>query len=397
MERSRASGALSVQGAITQWHLYNGCSPTSFTQTASSDGPFTGMTRLMLDRVVPNFRERSAKGEVFFNPMYSETRVVTSSGGNGPHIKSKSLACPSPPAYHEYRRDGDWFGRMISNSSSGPAVQAGLVNQSVLSSLRIEVATSCRNRQGRGGPNNFETLAEMGKSIRMLRGIGTSALQAVTSAKGAANGYLLYRYGLRPLISSAGSVLTGLQKHTGKTRETVRANGSLHGDQTTFSSVVQDSGYTESTYQVYTTETVSLRAMILEEYVRDMATNLGLSAKGLITLPYELVSYSFVADWFANVGDFLGALSPAFGYNVLGNCMTEVTEKTSIWTCTGTKEKSGTYSILRPMTGVVTDSRVIKHRYGLPGAGLVIRNNFGFGDLTRAADAFALVAQKLLR
>lgn len=391
--RTRTRGGLTPSAKVSFWYIYDGCTPTAWTKIGDYDGPLLGKIETMSDVVVPNFRERLAKGEVFFNPMSKQSREVSSTGGQGLHVRSKTMSCPSLSKYHEMRKDGDWFGRTVLGGTLNVAGPLPLLNEDDLESARVEVSTSVLNKVGRSDSNLWESLAEIHKTGRMFRNLGQRAVKAATQVRAASGEYLGYRYGIRPLLNDYEEIVKGLQKEIGKVRRNLRSGMKLGAEEYVSGTVNQN--YVANHYTLQRVDEVILRAMVMEEFTASLANNIGFSAKGLLTLPWELVRLSFVVDWFINIGDTIGAVAPAFGYDVLGSCLVEERTLRATWLATGTTEDSGTYEVIRPWSGSVTDKRVTKTRSMLRPPGLVVRRNFKFDDFTRAADAFALAAQIL--
>lgn len=364
---------------------------------ADVDGPSTGMYQTMSDTVTPRFAERKAQGEVFFNPMSRFRQTLVSYGGNGVHIKSKSPSCGSPTAYHEYRKDGDHFGIQFLGGSPylGP-LPVELVSADDIESAMVEASTAVLNKRGRSDSNLWESVAEAHQAAKLFQGLGHRALSVVKGLQGANSEWLAYRYGLLPLIRDTEAVFEGLTKAIGKVRQTSRSAVTLFAEETLNLSVNQN--YCVNSYSRYNSERCTIRAMCLDEYEATLGSNVGFMTKGLLTLPWELIPYSFVVDWFANVGDLIGAIVPAFGWHALGSCLVLDREYKSVWTATGSTEDSNhLYTVVRPWSGACTSVVEQRVRGALRSPALTIKSDFRFDRFTRAADAFALASQALLK
>jgi hypothetical protein len=134
--------------------------------------------------------------------------------------------------------------------------------------------------------------------------------------------------------------------------------------------------------------------MSLDEVDVSFANNLGLSTRGFLLLPWQLLSYSFVADWFANFSDYISASLPSFGYKQLGSCLVEERVIGNGYTLNYTNENPTNYTMNTAPNGTVGIISVTKRRTALEPAGLVIKNDFRFDKFTRLADALTLFSSR---
>jgi hypothetical protein len=144
-----------------------------------------------------------------------------------------------------------------------------------------------------------------------------------------------------------------------------------------------------------TTDEVTVRARTLDEVDFSVANNIGFSVKGLTSLPWELVPYSFVADWFVNVGDYIRALTPVPGLKLLDDSLTIERVVKTIYSAGPTSLLNNDYSITRPVSGSISSTLKTKTRSRLGAPKLVVRSDFRFDKALRIADGLALAAQRL--
>lgn len=144
--------------------------------------------------------------------------------------------------------------------------------------------------------------------------------------------WLEWRYGWGPLVMDIVSALKALDKARGPRRFIAR--GLAKAD---LQSSSVKTRLTEGTahYRVDVNQTRLARAYVLYE----VSSELGALVNdfGVTDFPasaWELVPFSFVVDWFIPVGDWLAALTPKIGVNVLasGASFNEVIEVTRIVT-----------------------------------------------------------------
>lgn len=372
-----------------------------------------GKYRNMDDVVVPGFHKKSSQGSVFMNPMRSsEYEFIRSYGGHAGEVQEKIDTC-SPPYNYKKR----WRFNLLQGSlvdllyDASPVIDQNgrlFMPSSVISSddtgrAIAEATTQCLSNRGRSQNNLWETLAEADKAAGTIPGIVKSGFKTLSrnkrifdNAKAAGNAWLAWRYGLSPIMQDIAAVVDGIAKKVGNQRVTARGYTSVTGS---LNSVTHGfSAFGSYTYSRTSTtvETLSVRVMSLDEYYVSLLHNIGFTYKGLVTLPWELLPYSFVVDWFANVGDFFGALVPDPTLRQLGTCV--VIERSQ-----SVVVSTGNYSPISTVTFVSAPSdsgcevlyRSKSRAPGIGGPSLNIRGDFRLTNAKRAADAISLITQKI--
>lgn len=405
-QRLRKRGSFDTSATSTQQQLNTSCSNLSW-QTVGTQPLFaTGHRESIVDEVVPHFHQRRQKGEVFFNFMHRVEEDAARDSGQGPTRRSTVTytTCGGVPYYYGYRDIGNQVENLYSVAIGQP-LTVGRVPPirdlfgSRLSDLIVETSTRVQNDRGRSDSNLWESLAEADKALGTFTGIFKSTLRTLNSRKlktfskdGAAS-YLAWRYGIKPMIQDVNAVREGLESKVGRVRKTTRAKSTVsnYAQRT-----VTYSGQFIVDISEQSFDTVVVRGMSLDEHVASEFENIGFSSKGLITLPWELVRYSFVYDWFANFGEFLGAMTPAFGWTQLGSCIVVDRDQRNQITAIGTRPSTG-WAIDVPCSGGYTYRYYSRTRYvGLPRPAIVVKSDFRFSNLTRCADALSLLAQRVL-
>lgn len=394
-------------------------SPLTWSTVSNSSLPVktVGKYEWMCDTVVPDFYRRSKRGEVFFNRLIHDTVDVSAGFGTaaGEIISDTTLCSSSAPYQQAYRRTFSGLANMGSlhigmklsdfiSPSGGVISPASLLSGADVSRLATEVSTCVQDKRGRAAFNMGEDLATWRQAAGTLGGVAQSigkVLQSRTmlgKLRGASSAYLIYRYGIKPLMSDCEEAYKAVLKATNDfERVTTRCNGSLS---TNSESVQYHKGpYFGAWYgdeNVTIQDSVVVRAMSLDEQLKDMANALGLSLKDLITLPWELLPYSFVLDWFVNLGEYIGSLVPAFGLRQLGSCM--VYDYTTVLQKTVFPSDAITGWHWGSKAGVFGQQVLYTRKLREPGLvsrDIVIKSDFRFDQLTRLGDAVALVIQKL--
>jgi hypothetical protein len=401
--RVRARGKMSPATPLGELKRYSNCSNLDWVSSGfSSSSLLVGEIQTFTDVITANFNRRRSEGVIIFNPM-SSVRQISSvdAGSSGPDWRRSTLSCSAPPRYEEGRLTGPWVAFGINAGALAVPPTVSLLSSSDINDSAVEASTAAFANRGKADSNLFESLAEYRDAVALLKDPIAKMYRLLhkqdkhITLLGPTEGWLVYRYGIRPIISDINNILKGLDKSIGKRRITSRGYSNLH--QSTTSTLVKTVSNVQMTYQVNTSDQVQSRAMSLDEYIATKSSNIGFTTKGLLGVPWELVPYSFVADWFVNVGDFLYAHAPAPGYKQLGSCLT--TERTII---TQYVLQNMTYvgsgiSYTSQAPGAIYSQLVTKTRSGIAKPGLVIRSDFQLDGLTRTADAFFLLKQILDR
>jgi hypothetical protein len=380
-----------------------------------NNGPYAkyaGTLEYMDDVITPNYRRLSAEGHVFMNPMHRVKSVMPETNTSDVNLTHVPPSCAGQPGeYHSerrYRAQGWGFnlyaGWMDFISSPVDVQQPPwLFSSEELSGIVKEATTSCLAKRGQSAKSNlWESVAEAHKSVGLIRDLLGQAERItrnrslIAKSKALGSAYLLLRYGLGPIMNDIASIQKGLKEKVGTVRVSTRGNASASRQNTTSRVNIYSIFFTFTVNNIFA-ERVSVRALSLDELVADVASNIGFSTKGLITLPWELIPYSFVVDWFANVGDYLNAITPLFNVKQLGSCVV-VERNWEVRTFFGDTQPQNPseYTVSTPLSGGMQWTYTDKTRYpDIGGPSLVIKSDFRFNEVTRFADAISLILQRL--
>lgn len=391
---------------IQHWTDWD-CNPAVMADTLSSRP--TGTYATMTDYVVPNYHKRVAKGEVFFNPMTRQVDTCTESGTWWKVRRST----PTILCNGVYKYSRTWYeGSRLSLKIGTPDLITGMIygnpciDPDDIKSAKSEASTRVLSQRGRSRNNLFESLAEFDQTLGQLNAIARAANNVLhgrfrlpRSAKfiknKASDEYLGWRYGLRPLINDIESVMEGLRASIKNETQRIASRASIPLSASRTETFTIDTAGPCMTYiDNICEDKVTIRAMSLDEMVITRAHELGFSFKGLVTTPIELISYEFVAGWFANFSEYLGSFVPDVGLHNLGSCLVENRTTLNTWE-TASAVAVGDYVLERAPGAFMSHERKSKIRSGLLSPRIVIKNDFRFNTVTRVADAFALLAQKM--
>lgn len=209
--------------------------------------------------------------------------------------------------------------------------------------VRSALATEVANRavvQARANISEadmlvFATAAESRKTVdsmlsilRRVRNISKGVrrldvrrLRRELSLKELQDRYMEYRYALRPVYYDATNLLAAIEKQRGHMRKTYRGYAE---DGMSDSIVLPEASVYKShirgTWNKKYSYDVSARAGELCDVTVDALTPFG--ADRLPEAIWELLPFSFIVDWFSNLGDVVAAYAPKAGVNQLASWVT---------------------------------------------------------------------------
>lgn len=407
--RLRSRGKMDGSRVSVSQRKWGSCSETDWIQTGTQPLMGAGQTSTIGDWVVDRYHHRVKQGEVFFNPVSIKVTTATPSATGGDvHRRSKTtFVCGAQTVATEVRSLGNQIENLYRAAKGMPFTAGGLLpfNQQIAtadySDLVAELSTRVQSDRGRSAQDLFEDVAEIDKSLSILSDLYKSVTKIVTATKAkhasaaAAEVWLMYRYGIRPLVQDIAGVFEGLKQKLGRRRITTRARDSVSRSNTKL--VTYSASDQVVDMQDFESDTVEIRVMSLDEFNASLLFNIGFSPKSLVTLPWELVKYSFVVDWFVNAGEFLGALVPAFGFTQLGSCV--VVRRTLQHQIAALASRPATSSdIVVPASGsFVQVQQTTDRSSGLSSPSFGIKSDFRLSNLTRVLDASSLLLQRFAR
>jgi len=163
--------------------------------------------------------------------------------------------------------------------------------------------------------NRLQTRTGRKKILRAIRSKAGKD-EAVLISKDLSNQHLTIIFGIMPFISDIQSVLKALRDYDPlPQRYTSRGSASDYDSKSQSWSTVSD--FTNErrtiTNAAELQRTVSVRAYVLYEASVSIQDALGLSPKDIPRSVWEATQLSFVVDWFANVKEFISAITPVAG------------------------------------------------------------------------------------
>lgn len=299
-------------------------------------------SRICYDEVVPEFKIRSARGEVF-NNAFSSTHTINSFVGSYSGTEKQS---GFPDKVYDHQRTLDVSraqliplatqnyeeARAILRTRALAAVNAtqfdagtfagewhktrSLFKDTVNAFMNALLGAASTYRKGTFkkiplyDDNGHPLLNSKGKPQYKYSSTSDQFRDGTQkSVKNVNDLWLIVRYGVRPLLNELENALKLLTRNTAL-RQTARAQVIITDTGTSTSLIPDDWGKTWTLCNS-AASVLTLRAGILYETTQagQLAGRLGVTRLG--STVWELMPYSFVVDWFFSVGMWLDAIQPS--------------------------------------------------------------------------------------
>lgn len=305
--------------------ITHSCAMTTESRSLAFDYP-QGSIESFTDVVIPGYHARSAKGEIFNNPMSSsktERSVEMGTFTGGWHYKKSDTG---------HRHCSDYYRESVSgapgalNAHGVPVGHLGhdINVQNLIDDAGTQAYAAIDNPTFDGGV----FIAELRETISFVRNplrAFNDALEEVRVRKNRTSSgrskilgsflrdnWLSYRYGFRPIvmdIEDAAVAVAQTVLNEKPKRKTARGSSSDNQRKTSSGSVSGDSRYD---HQTETSTSIEVRAGVLYEFFRSPDT-FGTDWVRAPVAAWEAIPYSFVVDRFFNVGSFIEAIVPKAG------------------------------------------------------------------------------------
>lgn len=386
-------------------------SPTNLG-TVAWNGKFWDMT----DVVTPGFARKSSLGVIINNPLTKNYESHTSSGSHWRmHMSSNSCTTPIKHLTHNYSGpcSGLWLPTTL--VSGGKAVAWNVCTEADVSAAVSVANTAAWAASRQANADVLQDIAEIRQALSMIRDPlqrGHRFLDNLLSkrkwrhlnvrdaASYASSQWLQYRFGIRPLVSTISGVLASVgadrtpKRLTSRGSFDISAVSTLTGTCTPSTAMIFD-------YRFQYMDDVKIRTGVLTEEIVTLPQQLGCDASGMLALPWELVPYSFVVDWFGNVGTYLHAVIPALTKRPLSTWTTITRRRSVVFDTNNCRPGAGSTWILdRAATTILSSTyETITRKPVLGGPSLTYKPqsiDAVLNDL-RTLDSLALFINKLDR
>jgi hypothetical protein len=310
--------------------------PNAITET-SGECTVEEKYESMTDVVTPNYHARSMNGDIINSPMTKTTTITRDKLASYSWYKSFDI------------RDGhghwneQWYDYTSNVASSGLMDAVGISLPSHSYSTQSAIDYAVNKAYSNIDVSDVQALvmaAEGQKTVLSLVSIFTRFIKILKKikrldAKGLANElsgkeladrYMELRYALRPLMYDVRGCAAALKQTAGDKPQRLTFRGTKTDDD---SEIITDSEQISApaaslqwTYdRCWETEwsyDIAVRAGVLTAFEgRNPVSILGL-AQPMESL-WEIVPFSFIVDWFLNIGDTIAAWTPNYGLNTLSS------------------------------------------------------------------------------
>lgn len=301
----------------------------------------SSMTKTTIDTNNGDFRKRSRMGEII-NTHFKSTTVTQSARPVGPlewvYYKKNGLAC----ALHTPGQTHDWYTKVSSPNTAVFSAASGGGFLAVDAVLKAELRQRVIDLSVAQAFSNIDesemlalaAVAESGKTVQSVQAIlfraykilknvrhlNVKALRQELSPKELADRYMEARYAIRPLMYDVRGMVRAVRKEKATVRRTYRGKAE---DSTSASATVLnvDGIYlTKMDFLKTVDYSVTAKAGVLCDVTISELSIYGCDQ--FVETLWELAPWSFIADWFANIGDVIAAHTPNAGVRQLASWVT---------------------------------------------------------------------------
>lgn len=316
--------------------IYTGHRVTDRKSASSVNTSFNaevyGQKEEMSDILIPGFRRRSQNGEIFNNAMSKSSFEAFFENTGYAHVLRDTTSIPTAYAWRDTFDDFIGFARGPIHTAFN-FNSAVLVNRKDLAAVVEDVKIRALASIKKPDANTLVNLGEAKETIRLIQK-PLSGIEALTRtlwyktrflprlSRAFANLHLQWSFGVRPLISEVEGYMKALDRKFSD-RRTGRASADISASSNGTSVLYNGSVLTTCQYSWSVSESFHIRGGFLysDEY-ETMSDRMGLSIRELPSAAWELIPFSFVADWVGNVEDVISAYMALIDTKILAGWVT---------------------------------------------------------------------------
>jgi len=333
-----------TDGEIVDINVYWGRESTipdavEYADTAYAVTYGEGQTRYMVDENSDNYQRRRDAGEVILNDMHSIRTEKSTSTGKGTYVYTHD-----PQGVTTIRSNGYYLLKLSGDVpiTFGPLTHHVSTNID-LENLKTLAVTEAYANIKPAEVEGLVAIAEMretlqlfvnplGSAEKLFQRYRKAGRKAAKRNPGRYKNYsvvdfieenwLQYRYGIMPIVYDVSSVIELLSGENSKFLfspfEIARGYATDSDSQSRTDEASYANTWTDYEKVNTTNRDVKVRAGVL--YENNFAPDtFGMQLNNIPRAVWETVPFSFVADWFVNVNDYIAAIAPKYGTKVLGS------------------------------------------------------------------------------
>lgn len=304
-------------------------------------------TESMDDVVTAGFHTKSGNGVVVNNPMTHVVTTVWNYPFSYDILVSYEIRHGSPGSYHWHGAGARWAGNQVLSAYAELSfLNAPVAPESDLLDLALSKAWSNVSLNEAQGmvmiAESEKTVASLvsltRRFIRILKKVkklDVKGLYGELTPKELADRYMELRYAIRPLLYDINGTIKALKYEAEKSplRTTFRGN-EFWSDETSQESHRHNGDFLSAVRTQYILKRAKTSFDVRAGVLAELDTLSSLPVWGMtepLEALWEIVPFSFIVDWFFNVGDTIAAFTPNFGLNALASwtVSTKIVERTS--------------------------------------------------------------------
>lgn len=382
--------------------LSNG--PGCTTSVSSATGGRVGIYRSMTDIVSGSYKASRNRGVILNNPMSREKHTFSVSSTGYQH---------SIPGANCVTFAGTWrdtFTNLLNWKLGALTLTqpASLLasDSSLTSRACAQALANVKNPSVQG----LVFVKELNQTLHLLKSPLSSLTRLLRKERSkipirsseyfnaASSQYLAVVFGMKPLMHDIEGIMEALHRQIHE-RETARGTASDTTSVTT-SNILLHAGtvLTDSRYKTVQTETLEVRAGALYSFEgRTLADSMGFSLRDMPSAAWEILPWSFVVDWFSNVGQLITAVTANCSNEFLAEWVSH--KRTHTITRTVTSTTVGLAPWVKTINSTDQDSAVYETYWRTPtklGAHLALQLNLSLSR-TPVITALSLIMQQLTK
>lgn len=300
--------------------------PNATINPAATAGARVGVYRNMYDYVTPAYKEMSAAGLLINNPVSSKkctfSKVASTGWGHQNPLADPATAVWKGVATYAL---GGWAGSLSFTEPTPLIPTDGLMTEAVTKAManvnkpvvqglaflgEIQETIDLLRHPFAALTKLFRKPIRKYGSKKSRRGRPTSWQIDRNEAIGAiASQYLAFQFGVLPTMHDIEGIVEALvHRHPEALRQTAR--GKVTDSRSSYSWGYATTGFVEAGMRTTIDEEVTVRAGVLYAFKGESAVSaLGVRLADIPSAAWELLPWSFVIDWFSNVGDVVAGLT----------------------------------------------------------------------------------------